>query len=329
MARPAPALRSQEEFKAYLQELVKAYDLPRSTARSELRDLLNAEPARFCAHIGPIVEGLPEEAPVRHFLAGLLAGYDGLPRVLADPAAMGLREAVSLAQWIARSEPLLDSRLARWLLRGQGSRPDPEAADPARILRILDILGVISESQRTIPAFVQLLRHPHPRVRSKAALLAGRSLKSGQWAQQWLTEGDPRVRANIIESLWGIEGPGVVEAFKIALRDPHNRVVGNALVGLYMMGDPTAAELLIEMARHRSPSFRATAAWAMGFLEDPRFLPVLSHMLKDPEPLVRRNVLRALARIKKATNQTLGRLPAEGAQEEQQPVTPGKAGPSS
>lgn len=329
MARPTPALRSQEEFKAYLQELVKAYDLPRSTARSELRDLLNAEPARFCAHIGPIIEGLPEQAPVRQFLAGLLAGYGNLPRVLADPSSMSLREAAELARWIGQIEPTLDARLARWLLRGQGSRPDPEAADPTRILRILDILGSLPASQRTIPALVQLLRHEHPRVRSKAALLAGRSLKSGQWAQQWLTEADPRLRANVVEALWGVEGPGVVEAFKIALRDPNNRVVGNALVGLYMMGDPTAAELLVEMARHRSPAFRATAAWAMGFLADPQFLPMLSHMLKDPEPLVRRNVLRALARIKKATNQTLGRLPAEGAQEEQQPVTPGKAGPSS
>lgn len=317
MARPMPALRSEEEFKLYLQELIKAYDLPRSTARSELRDLLNAEPARFCAHVGALLEKLPEDAAARQFLATLLAGCENLPRILADPSAMSLREAVALARWIAQSDPMLDSRLAKWLLRGQGGRPDPEAAEPARILRILDILDAISSSQRTIPNLVQLLRHHHPRVRSKAALLAGKSLKSGQWAQQWLTESDPRIRANVIESLWGVEGPGVVEAFKSALRDPHNRVVGNALVGLYLLGDPTASELLLEMARHRSPSFRATAAWAMGFLGDPQFLPMLGHMLKDPEPLVRRNVLRALARIKKATNQTLGHLPTENAHREQ------------
>ncbi|MCS7314565.1 MAG: HEAT repeat domain-containing protein [Bryobacterales bacterium] len=326
MGRPIPALSSQQEFKAYLEELLRAYDLPRSTSRSELRDLLNAEPARFCAHIGQLAGHLPEEAPVRQFLASLLASYENLPRILADPSAMGLREAVALARWIARSEPLLDSRLARWLLRGLGSHPDPEAADPVRILRILDILGTISESQRTVPTLVQLLRHRHPRVRSKAALLAGRSLKSGQWAQQWLTEADPRVRANIVEALWGIEAPGVVEVFKMALRDPHNRVVGNALVGLYMMGDPTAAELLIEMARHKSPSFRATAAWAMGYLEDSQFLPTLGHMMRDPEPLVRRNVLRALARIKKATNQALGRLPEPSSLEE--PQQGGQADPN-
>lgn len=311
MARPIPALRSPDEYKAYVQDLIQAFDLPRSTARSELRDLVNAEPGRFCAFVGPILEKLPPEAPVRNFVAGLMAGHQGLPRILADPAAMSLEAAVGLARCIARSDPMLDSRLARWLLRGLGSHSDPEAADPARILRILDILAAISDNRRTVAVLVQLLRHQHPRVRSKAALLAGRSLKSGQWAQQWLTETDPRLRANIIESLWGVEGPGVVEALKIALRDPNNRVVGNAVVGLYMLGDPTAGDLLVEMARHKSASFRATAAWAMGFLEDPQFLPTLGAMMKDPEPLVRRNVLRALARIKKATSRELGRLPAD------------------
>ncbi len=320
MARPASALRSEEDFKAYLEELVKAYDLPRSTARSELHDLLNADPVRFCRHIGQLVQGLPENAAVCQFLAGLLAGYDKLPRVLADPAAMNPREAVALARWVARTDPLLDSKFAQWLLRGLGNRPDPEAADPARILRILEILGALSENPRIVPTLVQLFRHQNPRVRSKAALLAGRSLKSGQWAQQWLTEPDARVRANVIESLWGTQGSAVAEAYKIALRDSHSRVVGNALVGLYLLGDPTAAELLAEMARHKSAAFRATAAWAMGFIEDPQFLPTLGRMLKDPEPLVRRNVLRALARIKRATSQALGKLPPENPHDEQAPV---------
>lgn len=315
MGRPLPVLGSQQDYQAYLEECLRSFDQPGSNARSRLRDLLNSDPARFCASILPALAKVPEDAPVRQFVAGLLAASEHLPAVLADPAVMSLREASALARWIARSEPALDLKLARWLLSGLGKCPDPDAANPARILRILDILAAVSEGQRVVSALVQLLRHSDPKVRSKATMLAGRFLKSAQWVERWLTEPDSRVRANVVESLWGAQGPGVTEVFKTALRDPNNRVVGNAIVGLYMLGDPTASELLMEMARHKSASFRATAAWAMGFLEDPQFLPALGRLLKDKEGLVRRNALRALARIRKATGQSLPQTVSAAPQE--------------
>ncbi|MGB9604585.1 MAG: HEAT repeat domain-containing protein [Bryobacteraceae bacterium] len=308
MARQLPELLTDQEFQARLRDLIQSFDQPRSNARSELRDLLNSDPARFCALVRPCLEGLSDQAPACQFLAGLLAASDSFPRVLSDPSLMSLREAKALTSWMAQAEPALDLKLAHWVVHGGGGKADREAADPARILRVLDILEAFSKGTRIVPILVQLLRHPNSKVRSKAALLAGRSLKSGQWAERWLTETDPRVRANIIESLWGVKGPGVMDVLKVALRDPNNRVVGNALVGLYMLGDPAASELLVQMASHTSASFRATAAWAMGFLEDPQFLPTLGRMVHDKEALVRRNALRALARIKKNTGQSLSQI---------------------
>ena len=310
MGRAIPELGSPLEFQAYLEERLHSFEQPGSNARSELRDLLNANPGWFCASILPALADLPEDAPVRQFVAGLLAASEHLPAVLADPSVMSLREAAALASWLARSEPALDLKLARWLLRGLGDQPDRDASDPARILRILDILAALAEGGRVVSALVQLLRHGNPKVRSKAAMLVGRCLKSAQWAERWLNEPDPRLRANVVQCLWGVESPGVTEVFKTALGDSNNRVVGNAIVGLYLLGDPVAPELLAEMARHKSASFRATAAWAMGFLEDARFVPILERLLKDKEGLVRRNALRALARIKKATGHCLSRTPS-------------------
>lgn len=302
-SNPQPGLKDQ--LKARLGHLLASFPQQPSTARAELRNLLASQPVAVCAVIGPLLESLPESGATRQFLTALLAGFEKFPAILSDPLAMSLPAAVKLAAAVARTEPMLDTKLARWLLRGVGADPDPVAADPIRILRLLEILAALSEGGRTIPVLVQLLRHPDPRVRSKVALMAGRGLKSGTWAQQRMLESDPRLRANVVEALWGVKAPGVPDLLKAALRDPNNRVVGNALVGLYLLGDPAAATLLREMAQHPSPAFRATAAWAMGFLEDPQFLAALAALRHDPEPIVHRNVLRSLARIRKATGKSL------------------------
>ena len=48
-----------------------------------------------------------------------------------------------------------------------------------------------------------------------------------------------------------------------ATKDAHNRVWGNALVGLDYLGDSSALEEIVKMSAHESALFRATAAWAM------------------------------------------------------------------
>ncbi len=313
MAEPVVQPRSRAELQARLEGLLHSFAQQPSAARSEVRALLQAQPADFCASAIPLLAGLPEDSPARQFLSNLLLGFDALPKILSDPAALRPSAATELTRLLSRADPMLDAKLTRWLLRGLGTHPDPAAADPVRINRLLEILENVSDGTRTVVNLVQLLRHPSPKVRSKAALMVGRSLKSGAWAEQRLLESDARVRANVVEALWGLEAPGAADLFKLALKDSNNRVVGNALVGLYLLGDPAAATLLQEMATHKSAAFRATAAWAMGFLEDPQFLPVLGRLLKDREAIVRRNVLRSLARIKRATGQGLPGAP-EGAQ---------------
>jgi len=292
-------------LKARIERLLTLFDDQPATARAELRNLLAAQPTQFCAVGGPLLAPLPFDSPARQFLTALLTGFEDLPKILSDPAAMSLQSAIELATALARAYPMLDRTLSRWLLRGLGPDADPAAADPVRVVRLLEILEGTSQTDRSVSVLVQLLRHSDPRVRSKVTLLAARSLKSGTWAQRRMLEADPRVRANVVEALWGVDTPGSLELLRSALHDPHNRVVGNALVGLYLLKDPAAFTLLEQMSQHPSPAFRATAAWAMGFLEDPKFLPALAVLRNDPEPIVHRNVVRALARIRKATGQSL------------------------
>jgi HEAT repeat protein len=51
------------------------------------------------------------------------------------------------------------------------------------------------------------------------------------------------------------------------------------------------------MLRHPDKWMRASAAFALGELKDSRFFPILLQAIRDPEPDVRRNVVKALSKI--------------------------------
>lgn len=154
-----------------------------------------------------------------------------------------------------------------------------------------------------IPVLRQLSRHPNPHVCSKASLLLGRLHQNQNWVSYWvqgvLQDPDPRVRANAVESLWKVDSPKAREILLTALKDSHCRVVANALIGLYHLGDRGAAIQMRAMIRHSSAAFRAAAAFGIGETLDPQFLPALSSSMQDDDPGVRRNVFKAMMRIQK------------------------------
>jgi hypothetical protein len=50
-----------------------------------------------------------------------------------------------------------------------------------------------------------------------------------------MTESDPRIRGNMIESLWQGREPEIEVIFESATRDPHHRVAANPVRGLCIM----------------------------------------------------------------------------------------------
>ena len=61
--------------------------------------------------------------------------------------------------------------------------------------------------------------------------MIGRGSKSTKWVMGRLSESDPRVRANAIESMWGVDTPEARTLLNFAVSDANNRVAGNALLG--------------------------------------------------------------------------------------------------
>lgn len=156
-----------------------------------------------------------------------------------------------------------------------------------------------------ITKLVQLFRSSDPRIRSKVARLVGKYSQYQAFVARRLQENDPRVRANAIESLWGVDTPVARRSLEAAVSDSNHRARINAIYGLYLLGNSSSIRLLLKQARHFSPSFRVAAVWGMGQTADPRFAGIVQEMMSDTDESVRRVAAMAASRIEARVNAEL------------------------
>src|SRR5262249_14726551 len=178
-------------------------------------------------------------------LMTLLARSDQMINQLCDPDAFSKEASIELARKLVLFDPKLDTRLVRLLPGRDRTLTSPETC--ATIERVLELLEVVSFCARLVPPLTRLLGDPNPRLRAKAALLLGRSVQHSRLIEICLQQQDPRVRANVIESLWSGANASSTSVLRSAAKDTDNRVVGNALWGLYQLQDRSAASLMIAM----------------------------------------------------------------------------------
>jgi HEAT repeat protein len=115
---------------------------------------------------------------------------------------------------------------------------------------------------------------------------------------QFLGHDDPRVTANIVEALGGARStPELKDFFWAAAGSPNGRVAGNAVIGLFQIGEPGAADVLRRLCRHEAPSVRASAAWVIGTVGWIEGMDVALEMTRDPNPKVQRDALQAVRRL--------------------------------
>jgi HEAT repeat protein len=273
-------------------------NLDRDPVRSKrlIRQFAEEDRADFLRSALQILAGEVDTRGAQHLVAvivdsGLLLPALSTP-VLTSP------QALALAQTAAAIDPTVDVALARALAENPG-------LDVEHYARVMEVLAVISDGVRIFPSLVRLLRHPNPHIRSKAVLMIGRGNRSAKWVRQRLADTDPRIRANAAEALWGVDNPDARELLHSLMHDFNNRVAGNAILGLYRLGDCSMIPELLALARHESPLFRATAAWVMGETGDPRFTEPLAALLRENNAIVRKRAFAALGRIRTAVAQAV------------------------
>jgi hypothetical protein len=283
--------------KAELEGLLRNFASDTVLYRQLIRDQLDSDREAFLAHTIEILKGDTESRGIQ-YLMSLLVSENLLFEAICDPA-LSRPHALALARMAVRVDPMVDVALARRLAATALSDPDARSIGEAG--RLMEVLEEISTGTRIMPCLMPLLRNANPYLRSKAVRMIGRGIRSVKWVQHRLNEGDARIRANAVEGLWDVDSAESRELLHFAARDGNNRVAGNALLGLYRLGDCSAIPELLKMSGHPSSLFRMSAAWAMGATADPRFSEALGGMLADPDGAVRKRAFAAVSQIKAAS----------------------------
>jgi hypothetical protein len=273
---------------------MRNFDRDGVTSRRLIDELLQTAPEVFRAAAVQVLRNADDSRAVQ-CLIGVLVAHGLLLPVLCHPA-LAREQVLVVARVAQRVDATAESTIAKGLADSVISN-DP-GVRPKDAGRLLDVLSEISDGSRILPSLMRLLRHPDPHLRSKAVKMIGCGTRNAKWVQGRLVETDPRVRANAIESLWGVDSPEARELLQTSVHDGDNRVAGNALVALHRIGDSAVIPDFFRMAAHDSQRFRVTAAWAMGETADPRFLDTLARLLRDTHPPVRTRALAGLGRIK-------------------------------
>lgn len=281
-----------EEARTMLLDLSQDFDGQAADNRRLIRDLAEQDWHAFYSAAVEILKN-QHDSNCGLYVIKLLICRDLLVDALCDPA-LSREQAIAVARAATRIDPMTDVSLAKFLA-DRGSSED--TVRPAELMRLMEIMVEVSSFVRVLPVLKRMSRHPNPHVRSKAVLMIGRGNPASGWLQNRFAEPDPRIRANTVESLWGVDTEEARGLLLAAARDDNNRVAGNALLALYRLGDPSAEPDLRKMAESDSALFRATSAWVMGEIADPQFAAVLARLVGDSSQMVRKRAFSALGKI--------------------------------
>lgn len=290
--------RSFDDIRTALGNLVRNFEADASASRKQIRDVLDNDRELFYATSIEILKTTGDSRGAQYLVA-LLVSNGMLLQALCSPD-LSREEALSLGRSARRVDPMVEVALARSLADSSAGDSAVHVADPARLM---DVLCDIADPGRIMPSLMRMMRHPNPYLRSKAVKMIGRGSLSAKWVMGRLSESDPRVRANAIESMWGVDTPEARSLLNFASNDGNNRVVGNALLGLYYLGDASVLAEVVKISAHESPAFRASAAWVMGETRDPRFTEGLRRLISEPDAAVRKRAFAALGQIKASNTQ--------------------------
>lgn len=282
------------ELIGQIRDFLRDFSLNPMNSASKLRSLLAQDAGNFYRAAIEVFAEEKEAHPGIRAVAKMIASDETFLDKLEEKAAQDLDGAIRVGQHLLDADRSVTQSL---LYRVNAAEAE---ADLDRANRLLSIVGTINQAVGNVMPLVPLTSAHDSRIRSKAMLLVGKVVRRSEWLKKALSDPDPRVRANAIEAVWGGVSEDLIPLLERSIEDQHPRVVGNALVALISMGSEKAVEHLERMTEHSAAGFRATAAWAIGHLQQADLLPRIKTMLQDRDPLVFRNALRASVKLRKA-----------------------------
>jgi HEAT repeat protein len=273
---------------ALLKALTQGFAANRALVSKAIRELHETNPDAFVKEVAQILRD-DEDSPGTRFILALLSAQPDYLRFLCDPHSFTPAQSAGFIRQLKAQDARLEWKVANMVAHLNYS--DDKTA--AFATHCLEVLGLLCADAAALPALRELLGCPSGRIRSKAALLIGRINRNPQWAKLTDVNQDPRVAANAVESIWGLDTPAATEMFREAVTSEFHRAAVNGAVGLYLARQFESVTCLWSFARHEQREFRAAAAWGMGRTGDPRFLKALEALARDAQDPVRTAAARA------------------------------------
>jgi HEAT repeat protein len=206
-------------------------------------------------------------------------------KVLFNPSALPIEVAENALAALRKSDAQI---IPRFLEAAE------QISNSGQILHVMRLVPILGDYAPLLPWLRTLSQQADERVKSCAIKLLCEVRPHKVLIGRQMHDANPRVRANVVEALWNWDDGAAAEVFEAATADVHHRVVANALVGLYLNGDPTALRRMIKLCQSPDAGFRAAMAWSLGAIGDKRGAPVLQCLSKDRSGMVRKRALRSL-----------------------------------
>jgi hypothetical protein len=280
---------------AKISKTIESFAQNEQEVKKALNNLASSDPGAFFAAGIRVVAASKPSSGLRYLIL-TMAKDRRFSIGLLDTNVCSLEEAVAVTRAAAEAGAQLQATFEMALNKALQGQANPQKAE--RIGRILDVLAVTCDQNCWNSFQVELMAYPDKIVRAKAALLIGRSTRNVAWIARRLLDRDPRVQASAVEALWGLDAGETKQHFLSALKSSHNRVAANAAYGLYLSGDSSAAQVLLDLLRHKDPAFQLSALWAIGETRDERFLAALNEYYKQVQGKRRLAAVGAMARIR-------------------------------
>ncbi len=301
---------SQQLVDAYLARAIGEFDTNHLSTRL-IRRLAEEFPGLFLTAAIHHLSSTQQSNALR-YLTTVAIRQEAMFEYLTSPEASSRDHAVNLFRRFLEIDPSFDVKLAERLPNRRESNLC-DALDSAHSTRALDILDQTSRGRRLLPILGHLPGYRDTRISAKATLFVGRRIQNPSWTKKQLTQPDQRVRANAVESLWGLNSPAAVNLMEDCAEDRNNRVLGNSLLGLHILGRREAERRALDISTAGKFEVRATAAWILGKMSGEECLRRLTELVRDDHPQVRGTALRSLLEIRRAQSRTPEAIAAKAA----------------
>jgi hypothetical protein len=226
-----------------------------------------------------------------------LANADLAPSLaqICDPKLGVLTDGVRRARLCREHSAIFDIKLSTFLQ----AQCLAEHVQIPLVLRGLEVLEAITEQANLLTVLRFFLRSGVPQVMSKCVLMLGRRCPSVDWMKHVMSEGDDRVRANLIESLWRRSEPEDIKfILQDALQDDHHRVAANAAYGLYLSGHEEHKPGIDLLVSNRNPAYRRAGIWVIKSIGGEEALARIKPLILDQDALVRRAAFAAIVSLR-------------------------------